>query len=742
MNRATYSEFEFASQLRDRDSTQGAEGEGLRDFLALLSMYRVMIVGVALLGLLGGLAYGVTRVPQYTAVAEVMLSPGQDPVAQRQGGNFAAQAAQPNDAVVESEIEVLRSPGLIARLIDKVGVDVAGRWVEQPRAALVANVLGRPPPHTYTPADINAVVRDIRNSLTIARKETSYVLDVGATTANPENSVALANALTLVYLESKVEQRADTSRSTNRWLNDQIDALKADVAQKEAAVEAYRAEMNLLSVGGTSVSETQLSSIQNTLIQARGAYTESKARLDQLNRLRSSGGSVDSIASVLNSSTVLEMRRREAEVAGRQAEAEQRYGENHPDVARLRRERQESHDQLEAEINRIVSSLENEVEVARLKVADIEAAQRQTEGRVVSSNRSQVRLRDLERQAQAASDLYQRYLLLARESGEDTSRKVMDARIVSDAPPPERPSTPSLWLWVAFFGAVGLVAGVAAALLRGALNNRLVRPEDVPRKLGKTALVSIPLVTSNELRQAAPDERSPASVVVGKPMSKLAESVRVLLTQIMSMSIDGQGVVIAVTSALAHEGKTTTAASLGRVAAMGGLKVLMIEGDLRVRSLSKLAPVPERPDHPDFVVALRKGVDWRTAIVHDPTTDAHFLPATAPGMVLGNPFATARMRKILDEVRAEYELIVLDCPPVLAVADARSLSAIADGTVVVSSWNSTPAPAVRTAIRELEASGGKIVGVVLNRLKPSLVKRISYGDSLYFGEAGSKYYTS
>jgi len=387
---------------------------------------------------------------------------------------------------------------------------------------------------------------------------------------------------------------------------------------------------------------------------------------------------------------------------------------------------------------------------ADAKLAEVEVYRAETQAKAASdpsaaqgapspSARDALKLSDLQRQADAAMDVYNQYLVQSKDTGAAGSRGAgAAARIVSPALSPEHPSSAPMWLWPLVGAAAGCVLGAALAAVRVALNNRLVRPDDIRRKIGKTALVSIPLVAASELRQFSPDERSPASLVVAKPMSRLAERMRMLLSQVLSLSIDGHGVVVAVTSAIAEEGKTTTAVGLGRVAAMGGLRVLMIEGDLRMRSLSELAG--EGSGAPDMIAALGGEIDWRSALFLDPATQAHIMPAMAPGSLLSNPFASPRMRKILEEARVGYQLIILDCPPVLAIADARSLCAVADGTLMISSWNATPAPAVRTAVRAIEGAGGNIIGVILNRIQPSLASRLSYGDALYDGAASARYF--
>jgi polysaccharide biosynthesis transport protein len=728
MNRSTYTEFNFAPAVSADDRQ---EAPGVQELVSTLSLYRVTIAITVAAAVALGLLFAITRSPFYVGTAEILLSPGQMLMDRRD-----ANIQGPGEAVVESEIEILKSPGLISLLIEKVGEAKANAWIAPAETYGLLPIKRK----AGEPLTGNDLIEAVRDTITVTRRETSYVLEVRAASADPASASELANLLVDTYIESKLTQRVDSTRNEADWLSERLEDLKKDVETKEAAVEDYRAAMDVLAVNGNTVAENQLASIQNSLVDARAIYTESRARLEQMRRLRRSGGSIETLSATLNSATISDLRQREADVAARRADIEQRYGPQHPDVKQIQREHDEVRQQIDAEVRRIMANLENEVEVAGIRVAELQRSQGQLEGRLVDTNRDQVRLRALQREAEAASQLYQQYLILQQQMAEESSRKVVDARIVSLARVPTQPASPGRGLWVAFFTGAGVFLGIALALIRRAINNRLVRPEDVQRKIGLPALVSVPLVSKAEMAQCAPEERSPAGVVAARPMSRLTESVRVLLSQILADApSSGQGMILSVTSAVAHEGKTTTVMSLGRVAAMNGQRVLLVDGDLRMRSLSKYVAEPAAVD---LVGVLRKNDDWRSGVVADDVTSAELLPAAAPGIVLGNLFSGKRMQQVLQEMRAEYDVVIIDCPPILAVADARTLCAMADRTVIVTHWNRTPAPAVRTAVREIETAGGKAIGIVLNQLKSSVVKRISYGDSLYLGAAGSKYYTN
>lgn len=731
MNRATPSDFQM-SGLQDRADPAAMREDGLRDFLGVLSQYRLLIISLAVLGATAGVLYAADQTPTYSASSAIILTPGQPAISK---SVTVSDTSEPNTGTIESEIEVLRSSGLAERLVDKVGVEKAGAWVARPvgpvRKALGLSSGGGKPR--------DEIVRELRKSFSVIRKETSFIVEITAVSATPGASAEMANALAQTYLDWKADDRARQLGASTEFIQTRLNTLKAEVETKAQAVANYRAGVGMLDLNGNHATDTQLASVQATLLQARADYAEKNARLEQLNRLRISGGSIETVYSVLNSQVITELRKKEAEIASSQAELSQRLGDKHPQLKQVERQREDIKSQIEVEVKRILANLSNEVEVAYIRVNELEKAQKALEGRVVSSNRNEVQLRELERQAEAATTLYQDYLTRSHETSEVDTLKVTDARMLSVAAADMQPSSPDPKLWVAFFAAVGLVSGLALALLRAALSDKLYKPEDVYKKIGRPALVSIPLVRKLELAFLPSKQRNPAGLIVQKPISRLAECIRTLLSQIMSRQVVSTGAVIAVTSAVASEGKTTTSLSLGRIAAMGGLKVLMIEGDLRMRSMSRIAGLA---DEGGFVDAMREGADWRTALVKDKLTDAWFLPAGGDGPAISDPFSAGKMKVILNEIRKEFDLIIFDCPPVLAVAESRTLTALADGVVIVTRWNQTPAGAIRTAIREIENAGGIVNGVAINCIKPSAVRRLSHGDSMYLGGAGSRYYAS
>jgi len=194
--------------------------------------------------------------------------------------------------------------------------------------------------------------------------------------------------------------------------------------------------------------------------------------------------------------------------------------------------------------------------------------------------------------------------------------------------------------------------------------------------------------------------------------------------------------VVAITSALPDEGKTTISVCLGRVAAMSGQKVVVVDCDLRKQSINDVIDVETDTG---LLQVLAGEANWRQAIVRDPSSECDFLPVATSGFTPRDVFGSDAMTRLVADLRNHYDLVVLDCAPILAVAETRVVVKHADTTVVVARAGRSAVGAVRSAIGQVEGAGGKVLGVTLNCVLPQWQ---SYADSLYFYQSKSYYSVS
>jgi capsular exopolysaccharide synthesis family protein len=284
---------------------------------------------------------------------------------------------------------------------------------------------------------------------------------------------------------------------------------------------------------------------------------------------------------------------------------------------------------------------------------------------------------------------------------------------------------------------VGLLAGVGAIFLAEALDTGLATSEDIERFLGVGGLGSVPLLSSTAKSDKAAASQSPADMIVDKPVSAFAEAFRNLRTSIVYSRIDKPVRIIAITSALPGEGKTTTAFCLGRAMAMSGSRTVVVDCDVRRRNINRLLGQESAVGLME-VLAGKANLDQ--ALVLDSASGCWFLPLARSSFTPKDLFGGNAMSNLLTELKTRFEFILLDTAPVLPVADTRSLAPKADVVVFLAQWRRTPRRAVQTAFELLRSVGADIVGVALTQVDVREQARYGYGDAGYYYRAYRKYY--
>jgi len=672
------------------------EGLDLQGLIAVMVRRWRVIAAVGALVFAAVLMLLLTQPREYTATASIMINPREDRVV---GAEQALVQGPPSSAVVDSEIEVLRSPRIARAVAEALHLDIDPYW-------------GSPDAGSD---GIRAAARKISSAIEVKRRALSYVIDVSVTTRDPEQAARIANAVVEAYLREADGVRLATTERASNWLGQRLAELRQDVQNKEAAAEAFRAQTGLLTAEGRSLTESQTTQTQQALLAARADLAERQARYEQVLALSRSGGSVATIDRALESQTIRDLRRQEAELTRRQAEYEATLGERHPFVASGRAELEDVRQQLNAEIGRIAASARNDVNVAQARVAMLERSLNASSGRLVNNNTDQVRLRELEREAAAARAVYESFLQRSHEIAGQGQLGQTSAQVVSEAEPPSSPSSPRLLLGIVLATIAGLIAGALAGFAAEALDDTIKSSDDVEQRLGLPALAVVPTVDAKALRLLAPEDRHPAGYLVEKPLSPYAEAFRVMRTALLYADLQRDAKVVAVTSALPEEGKTTCALSLARVAALGGQRVAIVDCDLRRRSLNRVLNIHPRAGLLEVLSGQRA---WRDVCGVDEPSGAHVIPLAETALTPRDMFSLPALEDLLNDLRGQYDLVILDCAPVLVAADARLVVSQADTSIIITRWRKTKVREAEDAVRQLVPAGAKVLGVAINGFDP------------------------
>ena len=692
-----------------------AELFGVTAALQMLRRRLLIMVLVGVTAAAGGFAFLMLRPPSYSATATVMINPRQERVLTTP--DVIGQLPRDSSAI-DSEIELLRSPALMGELAEALGMMTQGDGANG-QAPQTANVAA-----------------NLSGAIGVRRRGLTYVIEISATSSNPARAQLIANTYADVYIASQVNNRVDTAQRANSWLARRLAELREDVQRKESAVETFRSESGLLAPQGASMVETQITNVQTQVLRAQAELARHEASYRQLQDMRASGAALESIGNALNDDTIRSLRDREADIARRQSDLETRYLETHPAVQAIRAERQDIETQIQRQIQLISVNLGNQVSLARAELATLQGSLREATGELSGNSDANVRLRELEREREASREVYESYLHRYEEIASQDQLNTSDARLMAYASQPHSPSSPKLRVSLALAIALGLMLGMGVGVVAEILDQSVKSADDLEAKVGHPAIASIPAISKRMMRQMPPAERHPSGYLVGRPMSAFTEAMRVLRTVIVYSKLDFSVKVVAITSALPDEGKTTISMCLARVAAMSGQRVVVVDCDLRKQSINDVLDIETDVG---LLQVLAGEAPWRSAIVRDPNSDAHVLPVATSGFTPRDVFGSDAMAGLVSELRAHYDLVILDCAPILAVAETRVLVKHADTVVIVARAGRSAVGAVRTAISQTEGAGGKVLGVALNCVEPHWQ---SYADSLYFYQSKSYYSVS
>jgi capsular exopolysaccharide synthesis family protein len=296
---------------------------------------------------------------------------------------------------------------------------------------------------------------------------------------------------------------------------------------------------------------------------------------------------------------------------------------------------------------------------------------------------------------------------------------------------PSYPNKPQLFILIigsAFMAAVILVF-LIEAMKPGVLN-----PEQVETELGISTIGVIPHITNHD----------PQNYILEKPHSIYGESLNSIKTSLMLSSPDEPVKAIQITSSIPEEGKSTVALSFSRLLAMSGKKVILIDADLRRASLeSKLGIPVSRKGLTDLIIA--EDTEFSDCVVKDEKSDLFIMPKGVAEYVNATDiFSSRRMNAIINSLKKQFDYVIFDTPPVLAVPDARILGQLVDKTIVVIRWNKTPVKVAKAALNQLNTDDVDVAGCVLQQVNLKKYGRYGYGNSGYYYHYGKygKYYTS
>jgi polysaccharide biosynthesis transport protein len=423
-----------------------------------------------LVALLAAAAVELVFTPRYRATIQILIGPADLRLVEK-SVQPTAPAADSNVMQVETETRILTSDRVLRRVVQRE------RLMDDPEfqtsgggsrldgvVNLLRSAVGRPPQQAKTADRELDALRLLQRNISAKRTERTYVVDLTVESTDPEQSARIANAIGTAYLDEQANARAEAARRATESLSARLNEQRERVTHAEEQVELYKAQHNIVDAGDRKVDEQQLADLNNQLSAARARTAETKARYDQVQQLRRGGLDQGAIPEAIQSSTLGLLRDQYGTIARQEANLAAELGPRHPRVIEARAQLREAQQQIVNEITRIAEASRIDYERALANETTLANNLAALKQRAVDTGMASVKLRELEREADANRAVYESFLMRTREIREQEHLDTANVRVLADAQPaPGRSWPPRRALILPALLLLGLFGGIALA---------------------------------------------------------------------------------------------------------------------------------------------------------------------------------------------------------------------------------------------------------------------------------------
>ncbi len=709
--------------------------------------------------IVAAVVYLVLATPKYTATTTLLIDTETAQLLKpREQGTASDPIILSDSSAVASQAEVVSSEGTARVVVQRMHLVHNAEFLANGQPGLLSRLsgfvvslipsseIGRSP----TEEDAETWAAQVLMSMTtVKRTGTTWIIDVSVKARSPTMAAQLANGIAEAYTSGGLEAKAAMARNASGWLEDRSRELLDQARVADRAVQQFKAQNNIVDTDKGLMNQGQLSDLSNQLSIARATLAQAKARYDQIQSILKQGVFDGDVMDALDNQVIIHLRQQYLDASRQAIEWSAKYGPSHISVVNIKNQMRELQNNIQSELMRISDSYRSNYEVALAGEQSLEQKLAQLSEDSAGTNEKLVTLRGLQSSADTFRTMYESFLERYTQAVQDQSFPIPEARVVTVAVPPLHKSSPPGAILLAAACTVGLMLGFGIAFVQDALDKTLRTGQQIPSMLGLDFIGFLPLVSARQQRligssapstAAAGTERAISArhailrYVTTDPFSPFAEIMRSVRLQIARKSApDHEMKIIGCVSALPGEGKSTVAANLAQFLAKTGSKTLLLDWDLRKLTLSRSLVPSERSGFTE-VVGLRTSLS--EAIYSDPVTSLEFLPGGTHS-ALPEILSSDTSRALLAALRAKYEYVIVDLPAMAVAADAFAASEMIDGVLVVVEWGQTNKEVVVESLHRMRAHQTEILGVVLNKVNFSALKRYTEFDasSYYYAPA-------
>lgn len=589
-------------------------------------------------------------------------------------------------------------------------------------------VVEEPDPAVQETAVQSAKAARFLGSLSVVGVRNSSLVDLTFRSPDAEYAMRAVNELANQYRLRNLDSRLVASKEANDFLSQQLAEQRTKLEESEAALVRYRETHNAASVDDRqNIVVQKLTELNAQVTLAKIDRIDKQSLHNQIESVRRSGGSLETVPVVMANEVVQKLKIEIAGLEERRVQMAAQYGPNWPPMKELAASITNARQRLDLEIDGVVNGVKNAYLAAQEKENALIGALESQKGEARGLDRKSVEYAALEREAAGNRQLYENLMQRSKETGVSGQFKSSNVEIVDAAEQPRWPVLPNVQRDLMVAAALGLLLAVGLVLGFEYFDSRLKSPDEIKTHLG---LPFLGLVPSMSVKGS-----DSMLISAGSAPPHFAESIKAIRTAVVFSSADEGARSVVVTSTGPGEGKTMVSSNLAVALAQADQRTLIIDCDMRRPRIHEVFGGEQEPGMSNVLVGTSelKDVIKRTAAPNLSIVPAGHIPPN-PAELLGSP----RFKELIRTLRTQFDWIIIDAPPVMAVTDAAVIGHNATGVVFVVGAEMTSRRHAAVAIEQLAAAKSHFIGAVLNRAN---VQRHGYYYSTYYRKDYVQAYT-
>lgn len=689
---------------------QDEEEVDLRDYLRIIIKRRWLIATILIVLTSIVAIYSFMAEPVYKATVQVLIEKENPKVVNVE--EVLGVDATGRD-YYQTQYEILKSRTLCLKVIKDLDLEHNKEFMPKP-PTLIGSIIcwfkGLLPSKkapSGPESKYDKLVNAYLSRLKIEPIRNSRLVKVSFEAEDPQLAAKIANAHARSYIESNIERKFRASKKAVSFLKKRIKEVRRKLEEAEIALQKYREKEGLASVDfeeRQSIILKSLDELNTSLNKAKTERIEKESLYKELIKVANNPETIDSLPAVVENPLIQKLKAEYIKLVAEYYKKDKKYGPAHPVMVRLMSEIRSIKKNIAQEVKNIAESIKVEYKIALENEKEILKAMEEKKKEALALNKKQIQYNVLKRKVDVNRSLYESLLKRLKEAGITEDLRMTNIMIVDPASVPDKPVRPKKKLNIILSIVIALFLGIFLAFFLEYLDNTVKYPSEVEREL-KTPLLGV----VGRIEFASENPKKEELIVSTDSRSHISESFRSIRTNLSFAAPDTERKAFIVGSALPEEGKTLVSANLAVSFSQVEKKVLLIDCDLKKPRMHELFGLERDRGLAEFLGGA-SGLNIK---------DANFagLKIITSGIIPPNPaelLASKRMKELIDGMKAEFDILIIDSPPILSAADSVEIASLTDGVVMVVKAASTPIPSVQTAIDQIADVGGKVIGCILN----------------------------